>query len=339
MLEISNFVVLNEQTMAGLNNEQASQRIYEVVIPEQDAAQRTALFGLASTFNWGIRELTNAPPIPEFITTNDDVTRSTLLTTSQELFGSERYGETALSILERMRKSFTVIPLGTGNNLYAVNIDGDRHVLPIKPVAHKMASPQKIGQSLLEAMDAQCPPFNLEVDEIHTFSGGMRLGVLPAGEAQRTKLARFMKFYSYDRHELTGLLGKAFDVLNHVAGTAEPHATETYDPEDFLRYEDFRIWARERGATTAVLAETNRRLRHAIIQQIWDGRASKTYGGEVVVEEFLDAKPIYIKLSGDEAVAIKSFVQIGSLKGNPRTAKTSPFLRSIPELLKKDQDL
>lgn len=319
-----------------MTSEGNQQRVtYEVSIPAESEDQLLALKGLAKVYEWGLRERpVEGTPIP--IYSDEIISRHSLLEASNDLFGSDRYGITAYTLLERQRREATMITWNFHNKpeVYASSVNSGRSKYLPEVIAYTSDTKEEIKEKLLAAANASYLPFDFESDEVIYRGNTKKPGVKPLREIRRARLANYMTGRGLKGHELQGLLGKAFDVLNNVAGTAEPKATEPYNPEQFMQIKKMEAWAKDKGVTVSMLGTIKNKLGRALMYQVETGKPAE--GGEVIVEEYLDANRDYIiDLSGREAISTASLVGLSNvLRTN---SKSGSFLASIPRLLEEDR--
>jgi hypothetical protein len=300
---------------------------YEVTIPADQNEQLLALTGLAGALGWDLRQVT--PPGSD----GEIVHAGVFYDTSKELFGSGHYGETAASIVQedanRVRGS---IEVRDGRIQFDSSYWNPRRGLGDHTLAPLGTSRADLMELAVKRFDQRNFPVNIGFTEAHNRYDFEKkiLDIVPL-EITREKLARFIESRDLHEHELHGLIGKALDVLNVVAGIAEPRSTEPYVEGDFISMKQLGALAREHGVSSTSMKSLQSRLAYALIDQFRTGRPQDKVGREIVVEGSYDATQWYSSKLGSLSVGLTSLVHLAETAST--RAKYPAFLKEVPQLV------
>lgn len=303
--------------------------VFEVGLPADDPSQLIALMGLASAFHWRVREV----PGEYKHGGSELVSLPDLRRVSTELYETDRYGQAAHDLLEHYKHDYR----GTiaVRNLEVV-FEGLFRVLGthqgfIAPGGTADGEVVNQARSILEGIHPPCVFGFQRATDRYDFEKNL-FKVIPL-HVPRERLADFLLTNGLDGHELHGLLGKALDLLNSVAGIAQPKSTEAYGPEDFISVNDLVALAKEHDVTYDSMRSVKDRIMWALVHQMRTGKPDDKWGGEVVIEGNYDATEWYSSKLGPVLVAIDSLVQLGETA--PRRSRSKDFLTNLPEFARQ----
>jgi hypothetical protein len=313
---------------------------YEVRFPSNDDYHRLALLGLAGALGWEVQERTpdgTVEAVTDPLSEIDDgiVTVDGLRSVSAELFGATCYGDTANSILQQTRNEYKNLrieldrhEIAFAHGPYIVGRRLERYIAPA-------GTPQEVIElRARRAIATTEAPFavRFELRPDHYGSKQEYLAVVPMN-VTAGRLSAFTHSCGYTTHALHGLVGKALDVLNVAAGSAEPRVSPNYDPGLFVPLADVMRLASEERLSKGVINTIMEKIGWALRNQAMDGMPVPKYGAEIVAEgqfnvvDMLDT-PAAVR---DFSVAVASLLLIGQKM--PVNSKGGAFLQRLPELL------
>lgn len=216
------------------------------------------------------------------------ICRTHFLDASYRLWNSDVYGLSAFDYLARYRRTVSVWQNGDVSGpipqrLRSVRVAGAPLIPAVDPRPQRCNLPD---DALLERgrllWSHYHLPFTLTTSFREAASPRGRELILSSGELSQEGLADFVTHKGYDRHTLRGTIGKMFDALRVVGGTAadgeieeRDAATEFVSRDDFTAMMDRHLSGKARG-------ELSQRIESAIDTQLASGRPYEH--GEVIIE-------------------------------------------------------
>lgn len=233
--------------------------------------------------------------------------RSHFLDASYRLWNSDVYGLSAFDYLARYRRTISVWQNG--------DVSG--------PIPRQLRSVKVAGAPLIPAVDPRPPrcnlpddallergrmlwlhyhlPFRLTASFREAASHQGRELVLASGEMSQEGLADFVVHKGYDRHTLRGTIGKMFDALRIVGGTATDDEIEARAaPTEFIARDELTAMM-EYHLSGKARSELSQRIETAIDAQLASGRPYEH--GEVIIEGGLKG-PEYTRIATCSLAAI-----------------------------------
>ena len=306
-----------------------------VDVPYDKPDQLAALQGLSNSFGWSLRELDEQAagnPIDAA-----KITQHELIGISRNLWGVTDYGRIAIGILDSEKDMANGISLyiqdgriSVGSHLAFRGSTLDRFTgdggIPIEdgePVGSRMIDILKNHNSF---------PFDLSVKMDAKREDTYRVS---AETITRSSLAAYLQDRGYNDHRLTAGFGRAFDVLNVAAGTAEPKVTDTLVPEEFLPINKLFEMAAEEGLSRGVQSTMASKILSphwgVLMEQVKTGTPPST--GEVAIEassyKAIWSGDMVMDLTmGKLQIAWGSLANIAAFYGNYHTPAKA-FLREL----------
>ncbi|HSH18284.1 MAG TPA: hypothetical protein VK978_02790 [Candidatus Saccharimonadales bacterium] len=306
---------------------------YEVSFPADAPQHRVALEGLAQAYGWSIRQ--TPPPAAESAIEDDAlVTETDMRAVSAELFGKEHYGDTAYSIIRRVKEQYGRLSIVASGGSVRFEPAYGMPELGSRVIAAANADEEEIKQSACQILEDTGPPFNFDFvrTEKQSWSYEAFLCDIAPLTVTKQRLAAFTVRRGYVDHELHGTLGKALDVMNVVAGSAAARLVDEVNATHYVQSADVIRLARGQGKSLSVVETVTNKIIRAVIAQVRTGKPlPPEEGGELVTEGRYDATARFRDEELPELLALDSLVRLGkTIRSN---SKAGPFLQNLPQLL------
>jgi hypothetical protein len=246
-----------------------------------------------------------------------EVTDQQLLEVSQDLWGSEVYGATVVSMLQSGRHF-------VDSAVWSVDdFTSDPVARTVDYHGHVPRSEEDMRGLALDKWDAAHYPYEPAAHNYNEAGGQYPayLNITP-GMVTRLRLADFGRNRGYDSHELHGTLGKAFDVVAVASGIKKAMEVGTAHVEtEFITAKELRAHLRAFGLPPYYRNEINTELTFAIMDAVHYSKARKY--GEVIFEGHVVTEPGH----KFEQVAVASLVSMADMF--PETRLTAQALRKL----------
>jgi hypothetical protein len=309
---------------------QPSIATYEIAVAD-GSVEQVALLGLARALNLQVNQVEPGDNVTRPLETDEEITAARLSGISVRLFDDPMYGNTAGSILARVSDDYDRL---------AIIYDQRNRKFSLTDSRFFTRNTGSLGTERNAAVEAayavikdSAPPFDFEIVLNDTRGSEFEYHQpfrVESGRMTSTRLAGHLATRGLNRHELSGSLGKALDVLNDAAGTSDPRSREVADDEPFVSLRAVSILAAQANLSDSVISMIKHKLTLGVRRQIETGRQDPALDGEIVIDGPFDANA-YRMFSPYVLIAVRSLV--GLTKDYPYNTAGAKFLKRLPELL------
>jgi hypothetical protein len=289
---------------------------FEVTLPTGVNEDTLALYGLGNALGWNIKERVafasdmKRGDIPEYMEINPD----DLNDVSNELWGTEVYGENALRFVDEVRRNFNKryyiythkakevgFITASSDLAYHYRVKADDYDNDLGTYTGRLRSYSKDSsseQEKLEELVAQLwprTPFPFESPNVtqskeprwKSESEATWFWDVEAGPISRLRLAHYARISGIARHALKGAVGKTHDVINVTAGLTTKDEVEAKHEEtdlEFVEFDKFREMLKDSGLTRHAQSVIRNTINWTLRDQIHSGNTRPWRTGEILVE-------------------------------------------------------